>query len=84
MDYTQVTLNELKVFATEHPELSLTDLLFSSFRSNLLSKDVKNFHSIRDISDEEAYSLVNKARKFEKELLDEKGNVILVTEEDLK
>lgn len=63
MDYRKVTLRTLGDFANENPDLTLGDIFYSVIRPN--NSGAKELKDIRDMSDEDFYTAVERAREAE-------------------
>jgi len=65
MNYKKIAVRTISEFIDESPEMSMGEVLYSILRrSNSGIQDIKD---LRSISDEKIYSIIEKAKKFEKE-----------------
>jgi len=67
INYRNITIAELKEFALENPNYSFGDLLFSILQPVALHNNKHSLNWLRDISDEQFFTFVEKAREIEKE-----------------
>lgn len=65
MNFKKIAIRTISEFADESPEMSLGDILYSIIRTP--NSGIKDLKDLRDMSDEKIYSIVEKAKKFEKE-----------------
>lgn len=65
MNFKKIAIRTISEFADEMPEMSLGDILYSIMR--LPNSGIKDLKDLRSMSDEEIYTIVEKAKKFEKE-----------------
>lgn len=79
MNYKNETLRQLMAFGAEHPEYSLTDLLYSVLQPVAIANNQHSVNWIRSISDEQMFTFVEKAREVEKETQPEVSEVEIIT-----
>lgn len=65
MNFKKIAVRTITEFVDESPELSLGDILYSIIRTH--NSGIKDLKDLRDMSDEKIYSIVEKAKQFEKE-----------------
>lgn len=67
MNYKNITLRELKEFGDEHPDYSVADLLYSVLQPVAIHNEKSSLQWIRNISDEQMFTFVERAKELEKE-----------------
>jgi hypothetical protein len=67
MNYKNITLRELIEFGNENPNYTVGDLLFSILQPVAVHNKKGSLQWLRDISDEQMFTFVDKARELEKE-----------------
>lgn len=65
MNFKKIAIRTISEFVDEMPEMSLGDILYSIMRSP--NSGIKDLKDLRSMSDEEIYTIVEKAKKFERE-----------------
>jgi len=65
MNYRNIALRGLKEYADEFPEYALGQILYSVVRKEVT--DCNSIKSLRDLTDEQVYSIIDKARETERE-----------------
>ena len=79
MNYKNITIRELLDFSNEYPNYTLGDILFSVLQPVALANNKSSLHWIRDISDEQFFTFVEKAREIEKEEQENLTEVEIIT-----
>lgn len=79
INYRNITIAELKEFALENPNYSLGDLLYSVLQPVALHNGKHSVNWLRDISDEQFFTFVEKAREIEKEEKETVTEVEIIT-----
>lgn len=67
MNYKNITLRELKEFGDEQSNYSLADLWYSILQPVAVANNKPSLNWLRDISDEQMFTFVERARELEKE-----------------
>lgn len=65
MNYKNISMRSLSEFCDESPKMTLTQILYSVIREK--NSGVKNISDLKDITDEEFYTMIEKAKQFENE-----------------
>lgn len=65
MNFKKIAVRTISEFVDESPEMSLGDILYSIIR--IPNSGIKDLKDLRNMSDEEVYSIIEKAKKFERE-----------------
>lgn len=65
INYRNIALRELKDFADNFPKYSLGEILYSVLRPEVA--DPTSIKSLRDLSDEQIYTMIDKAKEIESE-----------------
>lgn len=65
MNFKKIAVRTVSEFVDESPEMSLGDILYSIVRTP--NSGIKELKDLRDMSDEQIYSIIEKAKKFERE-----------------
>ncbi len=64
LNYKNIAVRTLQDFLTENPTMTLGEVFYSIFREGNIETDTKG---IKNMSDEDIYSAIEKAKQFEKE-----------------
>lgn len=67
MNYKNITLRELLEFGAECPDYSVGDLIYSIFQPVAIANNKCSLGWIREISDEQMFTFVDRAKELEKE-----------------
>ena len=67
MNYKNISLRELIEFGNENPQYAVGDLLFSVLQPVALANGKSSLAWLRDISDEQMFTFIYKAKYLEKE-----------------
>lgn len=67
MNYKNETLRQIMAFGAENPEYTLTDLLYSVLQPVAIANNKPSLNWLRNISDEQMFTFVEKAREIEME-----------------
>lgn len=65
MNYKNIAIRTLEEFANENPNMTLSQILYSVLREKNSGFDRTN--DILNIDDEQLYTIIDKAKEFEKE-----------------
>ena len=65
MNYKNITVRAITEFSVDNPTMTLPEIIYSIIREG--NSGVKSISDIKNITDEEFYTLVEKAKQFEKE-----------------
>lgn len=65
MNFKKIAIRTISEFTDEIPEMSLGEILYSIVREQ--NSGIKELKDLRNISDEGIYTIIEKAKKFEKE-----------------
>ena len=65
MNFKKIAVRTITEFVDESPELSLGDILYSIIRTQ--NSGIRDLKDLRDMADEKIYSIIEKAKQFEKE-----------------
>lgn len=65
MNFKKIAIRTITEFVDESAEMSLGEILYSIIRSS--NSGINELKDLRDMTDEKIYSIVEKAKKFEKE-----------------
>ena len=67
MNYKNISLRELIEFGNENPQYTVGDLLFSVWQPVALANGKSSLAWLRDVSDEQMFTFIDKAKELEKE-----------------
>lgn len=65
MNYRNIAVREIKDFADQFPDYSLGQILYSIVRQ--ATSDPSAIKGLRDLSDEQVYTMIDKAKELESE-----------------
>lgn len=65
MNFKKIAIRTISEFVEECPEMGLGDILYSVIRAQ--NSGIKDLKDLRNMSDENIYSIIEKAKNFERE-----------------
>ena len=65
MNFKKIAIRTISEFVDDSPEMGLGDILYSVVRES--NSGIKELKDLRGMSDEKIYSIIEKAKNYEKE-----------------
>jgi hypothetical protein len=65
IDYRHAAIDTLTEFAQDFPNMTLGEILYSSFRGKVLGKNIEKVSDLTEINDKAFYEAIEKAKEDE-------------------